>query len=112
MMQTNTENGLHRIHASRYFNFHRSKHQGNKCFFILIGPGKVNGMKTSRASDNSINVTCNSPYEINGPQARYILEVKSGGSLVKTFNQSTCKFVVDNLYYSTDYEFLVRSCVP
>ncbi|NP_001103359.1 receptor-type tyrosine-protein phosphatase C isoform 2 precursor [Rattus norvegicus] len=70
-------------------------------------PGKVNGMKTSRASDNSINVTCNSPYEINGPEARYILEVKSGGSLVKTFNQSTCKFVVDNLYYSTDYEFLV-----
>ncbi|XP_029394994.1 receptor-type tyrosine-protein phosphatase C isoform X1 [Mus pahari] len=70
-------------------------------------PDKVTGMKTSRVTDNSINVTCGLPYETNGPKIFYILEVKIGGSVVKSDNKSTCQFYVDNLYYSTDYEFRV-----
>ncbi|XP_031239946.1 receptor-type tyrosine-protein phosphatase C isoform X3 [Mastomys coucha] len=80
-----------------------------KCSFQTKAarPSKVNGMKTSRTTENSISVTCGPPYEINGPKTFYILEVKSGGSVVKNDNQSQCQFEVDNLYYSTDYEFLV-----
>ncbi|XP_076797392.1 receptor-type tyrosine-protein phosphatase C isoform X2 [Arvicanthis niloticus] len=70
-------------------------------------PSKVNGMKTFRTTDNSISVTCDPPYKINGPNKSYILEVKSGGTLVKSETRPTCKFHVDNLYYSTNYEFLV-----
>ncbi|XP_028629609.1 receptor-type tyrosine-protein phosphatase C isoform X2 [Grammomys surdaster] len=70
-------------------------------------PSKVNGMKTSRKTENSISVTCEPPSKINGPEKFYILEVKYGGSLVKNENQSTCKFDVEDLYYSTEYEFLV-----
>ena len=69
-------------------------------------------MKTSRPTDNSINVTCGPPYETNGPKTFYILVVRSGGSFVTKYNKTNCQFYVDNLYYSTDYEFLVRSCVP
>lgn len=70
-------------------------------------PGMVNEMKVSRPTENSIIVTCDPPYEINGPKKIYILEVKSGGSLVKNDSQPRCKFDVENLYYLTDYEFLV-----
>lgn len=70
-------------------------------------PDKVTGMKTSRATDNSINVTCGPPYETNGPKTYYILEVRSGGSSVIKYNKTQCQFYVDNLYYSTDYEFLI-----
>uniref|UniRef100_A0A8C6ID95 protein-tyrosine-phosphatase n=1 Tax=Mus spicilegus TaxID=10103 RepID=A0A8C6ID95_MUSSI len=73
-------------------------------------PDKVTGMKTSRPTDNSINVTCGPPYETNGPKTFYILVVRSGGSFVTKYNKTNCQFYVDNLYYSTDYEFLVRSC--
>ncbi|GAB1285490.1 Receptor-type tyrosine-protein phosphatase C [Apodemus speciosus] len=80
-----------------------------KCHFKTkpARPGMVNGIKTSRTTENSIIVTCDPPYEINGPEKIYILEVKSGGSLVKNDSQSTCKFYVENLYYLTNYEFLV-----
>ncbi|XP_052055919.1 receptor-type tyrosine-protein phosphatase C isoform X2 [Apodemus sylvaticus] len=80
-----------------------------KCSFETkpARPSRVTGMKTSRTTENSIIVTCDRPREINGPKEYYILEVKSGGSLVKNDNQSTCKFDVENLYYSTVYEFLV-----
>ncbi|XP_051039146.1 receptor-type tyrosine-protein phosphatase C isoform X2 [Phodopus roborovskii] len=70
-------------------------------------PSKVNGLKAIRKSENFISVTCDPPNEINGPGKFYILEVKSGGSLFKDFNSTTCKFDVENLYYSTDYTFLV-----
>lgn len=70
-------------------------------------PDKVTGMKTSRPTDNSINVTCGPPYETNGPKTFYILVVRSGGSFVTKYNKTNCQFYVDNLYYSTDYEFLV-----
>nr|AAA39458.1 lymphocyte differentiation antigen isoform [Mus musculus] len=70
-------------------------------------PDKVNGMKTSRPTDNSINVTCGPPYETNGPKTFYILVVRSGGSFVTNTTKTNCQFYGDNLYYSTDYEFLV-----
>lgn len=69
-------------------------------------------MKVIRKQENVISVTCEPPSEINGPEKSYILEVKSGNSLFKNFKHPTCKFEVDNLYYSTEYTFLVRSCFP
>ncbi|XP_035301719.1 receptor-type tyrosine-protein phosphatase C isoform X2 [Cricetulus griseus] len=70
-------------------------------------PSKVNRMKAIRKSENFISVTCDPPSEINGPEKVYILKVKSGGSLFKDIKQPTCRFDVENLYYSTDYTFLV-----
>lgn len=69
-------------------------------------------MKAIRKSENFISVTCDPPSEINGPEKVYILKVKSGGSLFRDFKQPTCRFDVENLYYSTDYTFLVRSRFP
>ncbi|XP_040593819.1 receptor-type tyrosine-protein phosphatase C isoform X3 [Mesocricetus auratus] len=70
-------------------------------------PSIVNGMKVVRKSENFIIVTCDLPSETNGPGKFYILKVKSGDSLFKDFNSTTCKFDVANLYYSTDYTFLL-----
>lgn len=80
-----------------------------QCFFQTKAarPTKVNKVKAIRMSENAISVTCEPPHEINGPSRFYILEVKSKGSLFKTFNETTCRFEVKDLYYSTDYTFLV-----
>ncbi|XP_050007590.1 receptor-type tyrosine-protein phosphatase C isoform X2 [Alexandromys fortis] len=80
-----------------------------QCFFQTKAarPSKVNKVKAIRMSDNAIRVTCEPPHEINGPRKFYILEVKSKGSLAKTFNETTCRFDVKDLYYSTDYTFRV-----
>ncbi|XP_038204921.1 receptor-type tyrosine-protein phosphatase C [Arvicola amphibius] len=80
-----------------------------QCFFQTKAarPSKVNKMKAIRISENAIIVTCEPPHEINGPRKFYILEVKSEGSSPKNFNQTTCRFEVKDLYYSTDYTFLV-----
>lgn len=80
-----------------------------QCFFQTKAarPSKVNKMKAIRTSENVISVTCEPPYEINGPKKFYVLEVKSEGSLPKNFNQTTCRFDVKDLYYSTEYTFLV-----
>lgn len=67
-------------------------------------------MKAVRTSQNVIIVTCEPPYEINGPKKFYILEVKSKGSVPLKFNETTCRFDVKDLYYLTDYTFQVNSC--
>lgn len=69
-------------------------------------------MKATRTSQNVIIVTCEPPYEINGPEKFYILEVKSERSLPLKFNQTKCRFDVKDLYYSTDYTFQVNSYFP
>ncbi|XP_052593047.1 receptor-type tyrosine-protein phosphatase C isoform X2 [Peromyscus californicus insignis] len=80
-----------------------------RCFFQTKAapPSKVKNLRVIRKQENVISVTCEPPSEINGPGKSYILEVKSGDSLFKNFKHHTCKFEVDNLYYSTDYTFLV-----
>ncbi|XP_057626198.1 receptor-type tyrosine-protein phosphatase C [Chionomys nivalis] len=80
-----------------------------QCFFQTKAarPSVVNKVKAIRMSENAISVTCEPPHEINGPRKFYILEVKSKGSSAKTFNQTTCRFDLKDLYYSTDYTFLV-----
>lgn len=80
-----------------------------QCFFQTKAarPSKVNNVKAIRMSENAIRVTCELPHEINGPRKFYILEVQSKGSLPKTFNKTTCKFDLKDLYYSTNYTFLV-----
>ncbi|XP_037067260.1 receptor-type tyrosine-protein phosphatase C isoform X2 [Peromyscus leucopus] len=70
-------------------------------------PSVVRNMRVIRKQENVISVTCEPPSEINGPEKHYILEVKHGDSLFKNFKHPTCKFEVDNLYYSTKYTFLV-----
>ncbi|CAO2637083.1 Receptor-type tyrosine-protein phosphatase C [Lemmus lemmus] len=85
-----------------------------QCFFQTKAarPSLVNKMKATRTSENVISVTCDPPNEINGPRKFYILEVKSGNAPFKNFNQTTCKFDVKDLYYSTNYTFLVSLCFP
>ncbi|XP_076403630.1 receptor-type tyrosine-protein phosphatase C isoform X3 [Peromyscus maniculatus bairdii] len=80
-----------------------------QCFFRTKAarPSVVRNMKVIRKQENVISVTCEPPSEINGPEKSYILEVKSGNSLFKNFKHPTCKFEVDNLYYLTEYTFLV-----
>lgn len=80
-----------------------------QCFFQTKAarPSKVNKMKAIRTSENVIIVTCEPPYEINGPKKFYILEVKSEGSSPLKFNETTCRFDVKDLYYLTDYTFQV-----
>ncbi|XP_055480647.1 receptor-type tyrosine-protein phosphatase C isoform X3 [Psammomys obesus] len=79
------------------------------CYFQTKAarPSKVKKMTVARKSENAVTVTCEQPNEINGPKTFYILEVRSANSLFKSFNETDCIFNVENLYYSTDYTFLV-----
>ncbi|XP_060220363.1 receptor-type tyrosine-protein phosphatase C isoform X2 [Meriones unguiculatus] len=79
------------------------------CYFQTKAarPSEVKEIKVFRKSENAITVTCEPPYEINGPKTFYILEVRSANSLFESFNRTECKFYVENLYYSTDYTILV-----
>ncbi|XP_008828618.1 receptor-type tyrosine-protein phosphatase C [Nannospalax galili] len=70
-------------------------------------PSKVQDMVVSQKAPNSIHVTCKPPNEINGPNASYHLEVRSGNAVFKTLKNITCNFDVVDLYYSTDYVFLL-----
>lgn len=87
----------------------RRNGSAEQCFFQTKAapPSKVNKVKAIRTSQNVIIVTCEPPYEINGPKKFYILEVKSKGSVPLKFNETTCRFDVKDLYYLTDYTFQV-----
>ncbi|XP_045392277.1 receptor-type tyrosine-protein phosphatase C isoform X2 [Lemur catta] len=71
-------------------------------------PGKVQNMSVSQTSDNSMLVTCKAPSDLNGPRARYHLEVKAGDAVPDNYENKTCFFNVQNLHYSTDYKFRIR----
>uniref|UniRef100_A0A8C0WFB1 Receptor-type tyrosine-protein phosphatase C n=1 Tax=Castor canadensis TaxID=51338 RepID=A0A8C0WFB1_CASCN len=60
-----------------------------------------------KKSDNSINVSCKPPKRINGPESTYHLEVKSGGVLCRNQSNKSCRFLVEDLHYLTDYEIWV-----
>lgn len=83
-------------------------------FSCLIAPSRVRNVKAFLPSDNSVNVTCEQPEDLNGPGAyRYHLEVKTGDVLVTNKSKVKCDFLVTDLHYSTPYAFEVRgSCLP
>lgn len=78
---------------------------------MLLAPGEVQNVSITQKSDNSVLVKCQKPEEINGPGIKkYYLEVLTGNSIVRNENNTVCMFLVENLHYSTDYDFKVRSC--
>lgn len=78
-------------------------------FSCLIAPSTVRNLKIFLPSDNSVNVTCEQPVDLNGPGAyRYHLEVKTGGALVTNESKAKCDFLLKDLHYSTPYAFEVR----
>lgn len=77
-------------------------------FFILIEPSKVNNLNASRTKENSIEVNCKPPDQVNGPKGIYHLEVRIGTTSVKNYSKSECRFLLENLNYLTEYTFLVR----
>uniref|UniRef100_A0A4W2I077 Receptor-type tyrosine-protein phosphatase C n=1 Tax=Bos indicus x Bos taurus TaxID=30522 RepID=A0A4W2I077_BOBOX len=46
-------------------------------------PSKVNGLSASRKTENTIAVSCKRPDQLNGPEGKYYLEVRTGNTLVK-----------------------------
>ncbi|XP_008266917.3 receptor-type tyrosine-protein phosphatase C isoform X2 [Oryctolagus cuniculus] len=70
-------------------------------------PSMVQHVIISQKSDNSISVKCDKPEKINGPTLQYYLIVKTGRSEFRKENKNNCKFLLDNLEYSTDYEIQV-----
>ena len=76
--------------------------------FFLIEPSKVNGLSASRKTENTIAVSCKRPDQLNGPEGKYYLEVRTGNTLVKRQSRSECRFLVEDLQYLTEYNFLVR----
>ncbi|XP_013377403.1 PREDICTED: receptor-type tyrosine-protein phosphatase C isoform X2 [Chinchilla lanigera] len=76
-------------------------------------PDPVTSLKVTQTSDNSVFVNCSRPNNIRGPHLSYDLEVilkNSKSEVVYNSSQDSCAFVVDNLWYSTDYQILVYSC--
>ncbi|XP_047376625.1 receptor-type tyrosine-protein phosphatase C isoform X2 [Sciurus carolinensis] len=69
-------------------------------------PTEVQKVTVSQIADNSISVTCKQPKEINGPNKSYHLEIRTKGSQMEKKGE-TCEFHLNNLYYSTKYEFRV-----
>ncbi|XP_072589536.1 receptor-type tyrosine-protein phosphatase C isoform X1 [Vulpes vulpes] len=71
-------------------------------------PGQVMDLHSSRKSDNSVQVRCKPPDEYNGPDNGYYhLEVRIGDVQVNNLSDKTCEFLVENLQYSTEYEFKI-----
>ncbi|XP_040119713.1 receptor-type tyrosine-protein phosphatase C [Oryx dammah] len=70
-------------------------------------PSEVNGLRASRKTENTIDVNCKPPDQVNGPNGKFYLEVRSGNTLVKTDSASECRFLVEDLQYLTEYNFSV-----
>lgn len=70
--------------------------------------GVVKNLKVLLVSDNSVNVTCEQPEHLNGPNTgSYHLKVKTGTKLEGQDKNKRCNFHVKDLYYSTSYTFEV-----
>ncbi|XP_032733963.1 receptor-type tyrosine-protein phosphatase C [Lontra canadensis] len=78
------------------------------CQTATTAPGPVNNLHALLKTDNSIIVTCKPPTIYNGPtNGSYHLKVKTGGGYVKEETFNSCNFSVEDLQYSTTYEFEV-----
>nr|XP_020139909.1 receptor-type tyrosine-protein phosphatase C isoform X2 [Microcebus murinus] len=71
-------------------------------------PGQVQKVTVSQTSDNSMRVMCKAPLDLNGPLERYHLEVRAGAASLHNYEQGACDFDVQDLHYSTDYEFRIH----
>uniref|UniRef100_A0A8C5LFY4 Receptor-type tyrosine-protein phosphatase C n=1 Tax=Jaculus jaculus TaxID=51337 RepID=A0A8C5LFY4_JACJA len=94
-------------HAQLYaYTIGRVQRNGNavECTFLTDADNK--DVDIIKESDNSVRVTCKSPANTNGPNTSYHLEVKSGNTIFVQANH-VCLFLVENLYYSTEYELQV-----
>uniref|UniRef100_F7DYM2 Receptor-type tyrosine-protein phosphatase C n=2 Tax=Monodelphis domestica TaxID=13616 RepID=F7DYM2_MONDO len=67
-------------------------------------PSKVNDMEIKLEGDNLIKVECKEPDKIYGPKLVYHLNMTSLYGL-KSENNSTCKFIFNNLHFMTNYTF-------
>ncbi|ELK19100.1 Leukocyte common antigen [Pteropus alecto] len=79
-----------------------------KCRFKTMEapPSQVRNVKISRMSDNTMRVICDPPLDFNGPgECCYKLDIKTGGTQVGNKSQRNCLFIVEDLYYSTQYDF-------
>uniref|UniRef100_A0A8C0WAI5 Receptor-type tyrosine-protein phosphatase C n=1 Tax=Castor canadensis TaxID=51338 RepID=A0A8C0WAI5_CASCN len=99
-------------HISLYaYNNGKVKRNGNAVSCSIqtkeAPPTEVQELMVYRKSDNSINVSCKPPKRINGPESTYHLEVKSGGVLCRNQSNKSCRFLVEDLHYLTDYEIWV-----
>lgn len=74
----------------------------------MIDPGKVKGLMALRKTENTIDVRCERPDQLNGPEGEYYLEVRTGNTLVKNYSSPKCRFSVAELQYLTEYNFSVR----
>ncbi|XP_039739433.1 receptor-type tyrosine-protein phosphatase C [Pteropus medius] len=86
----------------------RRKGTSKECTFRTMEapPSQVRNVKISRTSDNTIRVICEPPLDFNGPQkCCYKLDIKTGGTQVGNKSQQNCLFIVEDLYYSTQYDF-------
>ncbi|KAM8812628.1 receptor-type tyrosine-protein phosphatase C [Rhynchonycteris naso] len=71
-------------------------------------PSQVNNLRVFLKSDNSMTVICDPPTSYHGPRTGdYKLEVKTGETVVKKDSKKKCEFNVDELQYSTLYNFEV-----
>ncbi|XP_059269029.1 receptor-type tyrosine-protein phosphatase C isoform X2 [Mustela nigripes] len=78
------------------------------CRTAETAPDPVNNLQALLKTDNSIIVTCKPPTRYNGPSnGYYFLKVKPGGGDVKENKSKSCNFSVEDLQYSTTYEFEV-----
>uniref|UniRef100_A0A8C0AF73 Receptor-type tyrosine-protein phosphatase C n=1 Tax=Bos mutus grunniens TaxID=30521 RepID=A0A8C0AF73_BOSMU len=59
----------------------------------LAKPSKVNGLSASRKTENTIAVSCKRPNQLNGPEGKYYLEVRTGNTLVKTESRPDSLFL-------------------
>nr|KAF6395548.1 protein tyrosine phosphatase receptor type C [Rousettus aegyptiacus] len=84
--------------------------ESTTCKFTTLEaqPGKVEKVMISRKSDNSVRVTCEPPRDFNGPRdGSYKLNVKTGDTKFPQKPREKCDFIVEDLAYSTQYDFEV-----
>ncbi|XP_055966665.1 receptor-type tyrosine-protein phosphatase C isoform X2 [Sorex fumeus] len=70
-------------------------------------PEKVRNLKVAFVADNSVDVTCVRPINLNGPEGEYVLTVEKNNEQVRKDKKKDCKFSVKDLQYSTKYIFKV-----
>ncbi|XP_044798569.2 receptor-type tyrosine-protein phosphatase C isoform X2 [Bubalus bubalis] len=117
--QDKTQDGIDLHHLTPFTNYtvvlqarvtgrvNRSRNATHTFQTDPANPSKVNGLSASRRTENTIAVSCKPPDQLNGPKGLYHLEVRTGNILVKEDSGSECRFLVEDLQYLTEYNFLV-----
>ncbi|XP_013013474.1 receptor-type tyrosine-protein phosphatase C isoform X3 [Cavia porcellus] len=73
-------------------------------------PSMVKHLKVTRTSDNGVHIQCSPPDKKNGPSLIYILEIRpKSNQHERNKTSKACTFHLEDLWYSTDYEFRMYS---